>query len=76
VIVDRGVVHMLKLMSAFGVFVAVAVVVGAFAGTPKADVGVRSASVLASGCSIQEVALDEGYGVSRKVMRQVCTDAE
>ena len=75
-IIDRGIVHMLKFMSAFVAFVLVAVVVGAVAGTPKADVGVRSAAVLASGCSIQEVELDEGYGVSRKVMRQVCAEAE
>ena len=76
-IIDRGIMHMLKFMTAFGAFVLVALVVGSFAGSPKADVGVRSAAtVLASGCSIQEVALDEGYGVSRKVLRQVCGDAD
>jgi hypothetical protein len=77
VIIDRGIMHILKFMSAFGAFVLVALVVGSFAGTPKSDVGiVNAATVLANGCSIQEVALDEGYGVSRKVLRQVCSDAE
>ena len=76
-IIDRGIMHMLKFVSAFGMFVTVAIVVGAFAGTPKADVATRGANaVLASGCAIQEVALDEGYGVSRKVLRQTCAETE
>jgi hypothetical protein len=33
-------------------------------------------AIATDGCSTEEVALDEGYGVSRKIIRRKCKDAE
>lgn len=36
----------------------------------------RSAAMSEVRCAIREVALDEGYGITRKVMRRICQLAE
>lgn len=32
----------------------------------------RAASMVKGGCSLRQVALDQGYGVSRTIVRKVC----
>ncbi len=56
---------------------AVAVIVGAaIVATmpPAGTVQAHESSLKVSPCHTEQVALDEGYGVSRMVMRRVCDD--
>jgi hypothetical protein len=64
-----------RIVSIFGLFVGCAILAIAMAGTPQSltvDAREKDASALPQNCRIEEVLLDEGYGVSRKEERRVC----
>ena len=68
-----------KFVPILGLFVACAILAIALGGTPRAgDVEAREStlSLDAGNCHTEEVQLDEGYGISRKEERRVCTAAE
>ena len=65
-----------RIISIFGLFVGCAVLAIAMAGTPRPlsnDAREKDASVRTEACHVEEVLLDEGYGVSRKEERRVCS---
>lgn len=65
------VILVLGLVTSFAIF-AIAVI-----GAPaKGGGAAREQTAAASGCNFEEFALDEGYGVSRKVLRRRCAEAE
>ena len=71
---------MTKTISAAGFAVTLALAAIALIGFPQnSDVMAQDASAVTSSindqCGSVEVALDEGYGVSRRVHRPVCQDA-
>lgn len=73
---------MAKIVFALGVVVSLALLAIAVTAGPEANgVEARAASMRgrearaagpAAGCRMHEVALDKGYGVSRKILQQVC----
>ena len=65
---------MIKMISVFGAIAVIAIIIVAFAGVPKAEVEALSSSSLTHDCTMQNVPLDEGYGVSRTVVRRVCAE--
>lgn len=70
---------MARLVSILGLFIGCAIVAIAMAGSPPSgDVEARESdvSVQDKNCHMEEVLLDEGYGVSRKEQRRVCTEAD
>jgi hypothetical protein len=66
---------MVKIVSVFGVLLAAGFIVLAFGVGPQAQVERPLNPILHDGCSLQDVALDEGYGVTRNVVQRVCADA-
>jgi hypothetical protein len=65
-----------RIVSIFGLFVGCAVLAIAMAGTPrtfKVDTPEKDASVRPEICRMEEVQLDEGYGISRKEERRICS---
>ncbi len=67
---------MIRTFAIFSCFVAFLVIILAVAGMPQSgDVEARETAVSADGCMTREVALDQGYGVSRKVSQLVCANA-
>ncbi len=69
---------MARTVSILGLFVGGAIVAIAMAGTPRSgDVEARENGTTArmENCRVEEVPLDEGYGVSRKEQRRICTTA-
>jgi hypothetical protein len=68
---------MAKVVFGLGIAISIALLAIAItAGPPSSSVEARAASVTNHACSMREVALDQGYGVSRKVVREVCPIAE
>jgi hypothetical protein len=66
---------MSKAVSIIGLVVSLGVLFAAYTVTPEAaDVGLRADTSVGNGCVRREVALDEGYGVSRVETRLVCTE--
>lgn len=66
---------MSKAVSIIGLMASLGVLFAAYAVTPEAgDVGLRAAASPVGGCISREVALDEGYGVSRTETRLVCAE--
>ena len=66
---------MSKAVSIIGLVVSLGVLFAAYTVAPEAaDVGLRADTSLGNGCVRHEVALDEGYGVSRVETRLVCAD--
>lgn len=66
---------MARLVSFLGVFVCCGFIAIAMAGTQQpehVDVHENEMSVSSENCHIEEVLLDEGYGVSRKEQRRIC----
>jgi hypothetical protein len=66
---------MVKIVSIFGILLAVGFVVLALGAGPEAQVERPLNPILHDGCSLQDVPLDEGYGVTRKVVQRVCGGA-
>jgi hypothetical protein len=65
-----------RIVSIFSLFVGCAVLAIAMAGTPrsfKVDAHEKDASVRPENCRMEEVLLDEGYGISRKEERRICS---
>lgn len=64
------------MIKAFAIFCSVVgffVVLLAFASMPQSgDVEARENIGVSDGCATHEVALDAGYGVTRKVVQRVC----
>ncbi len=71
-------VSMAKVIFALGFGIGLAILAIAVT-TPQAS-GVAAsdvhAAMSAAHCSLHEVALDEGYGITRKVLQRVCSVAE
>jgi hypothetical protein len=70
---------MAKVVFVLGFGIGLAILAIAMTGSPQAS-GVTApdvhAAMSAAHCSLHEVALDEGYGISRKVLQRVCPVAE
>jgi len=66
---------MVKIVSIFGGLLVAAFVVLVIGGGPQAQVERPLNPILRDGCTLQDVPLDEGYGVTRKVVQRVCTGA-
>jgi len=67
---------MARLISILGLFVGCAILAIAMAGSPRSseiEAHENGASMRTENCRMEEVLLDEGYGVSRKELRRVCT---
>jgi hypothetical protein len=65
---------MIRTFAIFCCLLGFLAIVLAVASMPQSgDVEAREASV--DGCTTREVALDQGYGVSRKVSQQICAAA-
>jgi hypothetical protein len=67
---------MARLVSVLGLCVGCAILAIAMAGTPHSseiEGHDTDTSIRAENCRMEEVMLDEGYGVSRKELRRVCT---
>ncbi|MGO9004908.1 MAG: hypothetical protein ACLQIQ_05365 [Beijerinckiaceae bacterium] len=65
-----------RFLSILCLFVGCAIVAIAMAGTPRSDnveAHENDTSVRTENCRVEEVLLDEGYGVSRKEQRRICT---
>jgi hypothetical protein len=68
---------MIKTISVLACVTGLALILAAFVRAPNLGrVEAHETAVSSDGCSLREVALDEGYGVSRKVMRRVCGPSE
>jgi hypothetical protein len=66
---------MIKTVGFLGIATGIALIAIALIGTqPSASVEAREDRPQIEGCPLQEVALDEGYGVSRMVMRSICAE--
>jgi hypothetical protein len=64
---------MIRTFAIFSCVVGFFVIVLAIASTPQSgDVEARETAATVDGCTTREVALDQGYGVSRKVSQRVC----
>jgi len=66
-----------RVASIFGLAVTFAVIFLAYSGTPEAsNAEAQTAQIEAQGknCVSREIALDEGYGVTRTETRLVCAD--
>ncbi|HTJ02092.1 MAG TPA: hypothetical protein VL492_04820 [Methylovirgula sp.] len=70
---------MAKVVFVLGFGIGLAILAIAWTASPQAS-GLAAADVhaamSAAHCSLQEVSLDEGYGISRKVMQRVCPVTE
>lgn len=66
---------MSKAVSIIGLLASLGVLFAAYTVTPEAaDAGSRADTSLGNGCVRREIALDEGYGVSRMETRLVCAE--
>lgn len=64
---------MTRLFAIIGLFASLAILFAAYSETPEAaSAGVPAAEALAEGCIVREVALDEGYGVTRMEKQLDC----
>ncbi len=80
-------VIMAKVVFALGIVIGLAILAIAVIGGPQSsgveahetamhDSEARAASVTETRCSTHEIALDQGYGVSRTIVRRICPVAE
>jgi hypothetical protein len=70
---------MARFVSILGLFVGCAILAIAIAGTPRSDnveAHENGTSASTDNCRVEEVMLDEGYGVSRKEQRRICAATE
>lgn len=71
---------MAKVVFVLGFGIGLAILAIAMTGSPQASgvmpPDVHAAAMSAAHCSLHEVSLDEGYGVSRKVLQRVCAVTE
>ncbi len=67
---------MAKLVIGLGLVISLAIFAIAMSGAPASIGAVRStpAQRAAQPCNVEEFALDEGYGVSRTVLRRSCAE--
>ncbi len=67
---------MMKIVLFLGLVTSAAIFAVALIGAPAGEgVAAREAQP-ATGCHVEQFALDEGYGVSREVTRHVCPGAQ
>jgi len=65
---------MIRAFAIFGCLIGFFVLL-AFISVPQgSDVEARETNIGKSGCVTREVALDEGYGISRKISQLVCDE--
>ena len=67
-----------KIVLFLGMVVSAAIFAVALVGAPaSSSVAAREAQpILSAGCHTEQIALDEGYGVSRKIVRNICPGLE
>ncbi|MFZ0558742.1 MAG: hypothetical protein WAN31_01655 [Methylovirgula sp.] len=66
---------MAKLIFGLGLATSLAILAIATFGTPATSARApRDGATAAAGCSVEALPLDEGYGVSRTVLRRSCAD--
>jgi hypothetical protein len=66
---------MRKAVLIVGLMTSLGFLLAAYAVTPQArDAGLRADRSLGNGCVTRQIALDEGYGVSRTETHLVCAD--
>jgi hypothetical protein len=68
-----------RFVSLLGLFIVCAILAIAMGGTPRSgDLEAREsdAAVSAKNCHSEEIALDEGYGVTRREVRRICAAAD
>ncbi len=65
---------MIRAVAVFCCVIGFIAILMTIAGAPQAgDVEAKETKV-SGDCTVREVALDEGYGVSRKISQQVCAN--
>ena len=72
-------ITMARLVSILGLFGGCAIVAIAMAGTPRSgdvEAHENDTSARTENCHVEVVPLDEGYGVSRKELRRICTTGD
>ena len=68
---------MAKVILVLGLVTGLAMFAIAVIGAPaKGGSAAPEQTAAATGCGVEEFALDEGYGISRKVLRRRCAVAE
>jgi hypothetical protein len=78
---------MAKVVFALGFVIGLAILGIAVIGGPRPSgveahetdmhgLATRSAAMTEVRCAVREIALDQGYGVTRKIMRRICEVAE
>jgi hypothetical protein len=66
---------MAKLLFGLGLATSLAILAIALIGAPATSAhATRDGAHAAAGCNIEALPLDEGYGVSRTVLRRACVD--
>ncbi len=66
---------MAKLIFGLGVATSLAILAIAMLGTPETSArAARDGARASAGCSVEALPLDEGYGVTRTVLRRTCAD--
>jgi len=67
-----------KVVLFLGVVIGAAIFAVALIGAPAGEsLAAREAQpAISAGCHVEEFALDEGYGISRKIARHVCGAVE
>lgn len=64
---------MTRVVAIFGLLASLAVIFAAYSEMPEAARADRpTVEALADGCTLREIALDEGYGVTRTEKHVVC----
>lgn len=64
-----------KIVLFLGLVTGAAIFAIALIGAPAGS-GVAAQAAPAAGCHTEEIAVDEGYGVSRKIVRTICSESE
>jgi hypothetical protein len=72
----KKVVFSLGLITGFAMFVVALIGPSSTTGVAAQESVAQGARTMANGCSVEELALDEGYGVSRKVVTRKCAAAD
>ncbi len=68
---------MAKVVLGLGIMIGIALLsIAVTAGSQSGGVEARATSMTNHDCSMREVALDQGYGISRKIVRKVCSVTE
>jgi len=65
---------MIRAFAIFGCLIGFFVLLAFVSVPPGGDVEAHETAIGKSGCVTREVALDEGYGISRKISQLICDE--